>query len=123
MRDQYVVSESVSQKYTRHRRAGNACRLLFVVLALSLPYGGQPIAAGAGPIVEVTLTEFAIAMPVAVPIGPATFKVTNAGTMEHNFEIEGHGLEKKFDTPLQPGATKTLQTDLGRVCKLTPVTA
>jgi plastocyanin len=64
------------------------------------------------PIVEVKLTEFTIEMPTTVPPGPVTFSVTNAGTMEHNFEIKSQGIEKKFDTSLKAGETRTLKADL-----------
>jgi uncharacterized cupredoxin-like copper-binding protein len=72
------------------------------------------VMAGDGPIpvVEVKLTEFTIEMPTTVPVGPVTFSVTNAGTMEHNFEVEGQGIEKKFDTNLKPGETRSLRVDL-----------
>ncbi len=30
----------------------------------------------------------------------------------HSFEISGQGIDKKLDTNLQPGETKTLQVDL-----------
>jgi uncharacterized cupredoxin-like copper-binding protein len=62
--------------------------------------------------VEVRLTEFNIAMPVAIPTGPARFSVTNAGTMEHNFAIAGNSFAKKFDANLMPGKSKTMQADL-----------
>jgi uncharacterized cupredoxin-like copper-binding protein len=64
------------------------------------------------PIVEVRLTEFAVQMPPTVPIGRVTFSVTNDGTMEHNFEIEGQGIEERFDTNLKPGELRSLQVDL-----------
>jgi len=72
------------------------------------------VMAGDGPIpvVEVKLTEFIIEMPTTVPPGPVAFSVTNAGTMEHNFEVEGQGFEKKFDTNLKPGETRSLRVDL-----------
>jgi hypothetical protein len=64
------------------------------------------------PIVEVRLTEFSIEMLTTVPPGPVSFSVTNAGTMEHNFEIKSQGIEKKFDTNLKAGETRTLKADL-----------
>jgi plastocyanin len=89
--------------------------LLLVVLVSSLFYtairtvgGGEDLIA----VLEVRLTEFAIEMPTTVPPGRVTFSVTNAGTMEHNFEVEGEGIEKKFDTNLKPGETRHLQVDL-----------
>ena len=38
--------------------------------------------------------------------------VTNNGTVAHNFEIEGQGIEEELEQNLQPGATATLQVDL-----------
>lgn len=58
------------------------------------------------------LTEFAIDMPASLPAGPTTFEVTNDGTIEHNFEIEGEGIEEVFETNLQPGETRTMEVDL-----------
>jgi uncharacterized cupredoxin-like copper-binding protein len=40
------------------------------------------------------------------------FRVTNNGTIEHNFEVEGQGIEEEFDANLSPGETKTMQLDL-----------
>jgi uncharacterized cupredoxin-like copper-binding protein len=68
--------------------------------------------AAAGAPVAVSLREFAIAMPDSLPAGPTTFQVTNNGTIEHSFEIEGQGIEQKLDHNLKPGETMTLQVDL-----------
>jgi hypothetical protein len=90
-------------------------RFLWMGLLYSLLYAAAGVVmAGEGPIpvVEVKLTEFLIEMPTTVPPGPVTFSVTNAGTMEHNFEVEGQGIEKKFDTPLKAGETRSLRVDL-----------
>jgi uncharacterized cupredoxin-like copper-binding protein len=62
--------------------------------------------------VQVSLTEFAIDMPDTLPAGPTTFEVTNDGTVEHNFEVEGEGIEEEFEANLQPGETMTLEIDL-----------
>lgn len=62
--------------------------------------------------VQVGLTEYTIDMPSSLPAGPTTFEVTNNGTFNHNFEIEGQGIEQVFDTNLQPGETRTVQVDL-----------
>jgi plastocyanin len=89
--------------------------LLVVCVSSLLGYAAiGPVMAGDGPIpvVEVRLTEFAIQMPTTVPPGSVTFSVTNAGTMEHNFEVEGQGIETKFDTNLKPGETRSLEVDL-----------
>lgn len=78
---------------------------------------GGPAVAGtpqamAGNVIDVALTEYAIAMPSTVPAGQVSFRVTNNGTMEHNFEIEGQGIEKAFDDNLQPGETGEMVVDL-----------
>jgi uncharacterized cupredoxin-like copper-binding protein len=62
--------------------------------------------------VQVGLVEYAINMPATVEAGSITFEVTNNGTMEHNFEIEGQGMEEVFESNLQPGETMTMQVDL-----------
>jgi uncharacterized cupredoxin-like copper-binding protein len=62
--------------------------------------------------VEVKLTEHRIDMPSSLEAGATTFKITNAGKAEHNFEVEGQGLEKKLDANLEPGATGTLTVEL-----------
>ncbi len=51
-------------------------------------------------------------MPSSVPAGPVAFVVTNQGTVEHNFEVEGEGIEEEFEENLTPGETKTLTVDL-----------
>jgi plastocyanin len=62
--------------------------------------------------VQVSLTEFEIDMPDSVPAGPTTFEITNNGTVEHNFEVEGQDVEEELETNLQPGETGTLEVDL-----------
>lgn len=62
--------------------------------------------------VEVKLTEFGIDMPASLPPGKTSFRISNAGSAAHNFEIEGNGIEQKFDENLQPGETKALQINL-----------
>jgi hypothetical protein len=85
---------------------------MLISCLLSVATGSAVAGDGPVPVVEVRLTEFAIEMPPTVPIGPVTFSVTNAGTTEHNFEVEGQGLEERFDVHLKPGETKNLQVDL-----------
>ncbi len=65
-----------------------------------------------GNMVEVALTEFEVEMPSSLPAGPTTFNVMNSGTIVHNFEIEGQGIEEEFDENLQPGETRTMEVDL-----------
>lgn len=62
--------------------------------------------------VDVVLREMEIVMPRELPAGPTTFKVRNAGTMLHGFEIEGQGIERELEKPLQPNDQGTLQVDL-----------
>ena len=68
--------------------------------------------APAGGAVEVTLTDFRIDMPATLPAGPTTFQITNAGKSEHNFEVEGQGIETELAQNLQPGESGTLEVDL-----------
>lgn len=76
------------------------------------PEGATPAPPVGGTVVEVTLTEWRIDMPASLPAGMTTFKVTNAGTVAHNFRIIGQGIEKQFDSNLQPGETNTMQVEL-----------
>ncbi|HEY9639752.1 MAG TPA: hypothetical protein V6C57_04675 [Coleofasciculaceae cyanobacterium] len=62
--------------------------------------------------VTVKLSEFKIDMPTALSAGATTFSVSNAGRIDHNFAIEGNGIEQKFDINLKPGETKTLTVNL-----------
>jgi plastocyanin len=62
--------------------------------------------------VDVKLNEYEIIMPNTFKPGPQRFKVTNTGKLEHNFEVEGQGIEKKFDAPLKPGETKYMDVNL-----------
>lgn len=67
-------------------------------------------AAGGG--VQVRLSEYRIEMPATLPAGPTTFEITNVGEEEHNFEIEGQGIEMELPENLTAGASGTLQVDL-----------
>ncbi len=67
--------------------------------------------------VAVHLTEFQLVMPTALPAGLTTFSVTNAGQMEHNFEIkseqeEEDPVEQPLPPNLLPGETRTIQVEL-----------
>ncbi len=69
------------------------------------------------PVVAVRLSEFQIEMPTTLPAGLTTFSVTNAGQMEHNFEIkseqeEEDPVEQPLPPNLQPGETRTIQVEL-----------
>jgi uncharacterized cupredoxin-like copper-binding protein len=69
-------------------------------------------AAGSGDEVAVSLTEFTIEMPTELAAGPITFQVTNDGTVEHNFEVEGQGIEEELPQNLAPGQSGTLSLEL-----------
>jgi uncharacterized cupredoxin-like copper-binding protein len=65
-----------------------------------------------GNVVEASLSEYKIEMPASLRAGAITFRVTNAGTVEHNFVVEGQGIKRTFDNNLQPNETNTLQVNL-----------
>lgn len=65
-----------------------------------------------GNVVQVTLVDGAIEMPAELPAGPTTFAVVNAGVFEHDFQIEGQGIDQKLESTLDPGETGSLQVDL-----------
>lgn len=93
---------------------GRLALLLILLLGALLYSLMKPAIAGERVIavVDVKLTEYAIEMPRTMPPSPVTFSVTNAGITEHNFEVEGEGIEKTFDTNLKPGETRNLPVDL-----------
>jgi uncharacterized cupredoxin-like copper-binding protein len=62
--------------------------------------------------VQVRLEENSISMPGRLKAGEVEFVVTNTGKGEHNFEIEGAGLDKKFFLNLRPGETKKMDIRL-----------
>jgi plastocyanin len=62
--------------------------------------------------VEVVLREYEIEMEDSISAGETTFSIRNAGTIEHSFEIEGNGIEKKLSSNLAPGAEQTLTVNL-----------
>ncbi len=88
------------------RRLRSIPVLLLVLLAL---FAG--VVAAQSNTVAVGLVEYEINMPTAIPAGPTTFEVTNNGTIEHNFEVEGQGIEREFESNLQPGESQTMTFD------------
>jgi len=103
-----------SYAYGLRQRVVGRLGLLSAVFVSTLLHGVSLAVAGDAPIpiIEVKLTEFAVELPKTVPVGKMIFSVTNVGTVEHNFEVEGQGLEKKFEMNLKPGETRNLQVDL-----------
>jgi hypothetical protein len=68
------------------------------------------------PPVAVRLTEFQIEMPTTLPAGLTTFSVTNAGQMEHNFEIKSVLEEEDpVEEPLPQPAAREDSNDPSRV--------
>jgi uncharacterized cupredoxin-like copper-binding protein len=93
----------------RHYSAAITILLLVTIMACS----GTPTSTpSGGSTVDVTLTEFNIDMPQTLPAGPTTFVVKNAGAANHNFEIQGQGIDQVFPSNLAPGETQTMQVDL-----------
>jgi hypothetical protein len=91
----------------------NIRRFLSVVVVLLLLFALVPLAlAQEDNMVEVTLVDGQINMVDSLPTGPTTFMITNEGTHEHGFEIEGNGIEEELDPTLQPGESGTLEVDL-----------
>ena len=74
--------------------------------AFHRPGASDPVA------VTAKLSEWKVELsPETVNEGPVTFTVTNAGSIPHAFEVEGHGIEQQ--TPLiQPGSSATLSLTL-----------
>jgi uncharacterized cupredoxin-like copper-binding protein len=64
------------------------------------------------PEVDVRLSEWKVEVSAAtVPAGPVVFRVANAGQIEHAFEVEGKGLERRT-APIAAGANGTLSVTL-----------
>ena len=51
-------------------------------------------------------------MPAELSAGPTVFNITDDGTVRHNSEIEGEGIEEALPQNLQPGESGTLELDL-----------
>lgn len=69
-------------------------------------------ASGDAQVIEVELASFEIHMPTTLEAGTYTFVVTNAADTEHNFEIEGQGMESVLPNNLQMGETGEVTVDL-----------
>src|SRR2546426_5197113 len=109
-----------------HMRPIYAVATRNVAGALAALVVGGPIAhraPGDPVVVSARLWEWKVELSAStVPAGTVTFTVTNAGTIPHAFEIEGHGMEKETDE-IQPGssATFTLTLKLGTYEAYCPV--
>jgi len=91
-----------------HKVFGLGILLVIVFSVLMVPLA----LAQEGGTVEVTLEDGQINMVDSLPAGPTTFMITNNGTEEHSFEVEGNGIEEELDPHLQPGENGTLEVDL-----------
>ena len=69
-----------------------------------------PTAKGAA--VEVILKDYEIQMPESVPAGDVTFNITNAGSHDHNFEIDLKSGKRRLENDLKPGDSHTLTVNL-----------
>ena len=61
-----------------------------------------------GSAVEVILKDYEIVMPESVPAGEVTFNITNAGSHDHDLEIDLRGTKRRLDKALKPGETGKL---------------
>ncbi len=59
--------------------------------------------------IQVQLTEYEIRIPQTVPAGFQVFHIANAGKLNHNFAIEGNGVDKKLASDLMRGDTADLE--------------
>jgi uncharacterized cupredoxin-like copper-binding protein len=63
-------------------------------------------------VVDVRLSEWKVEVSAdTAPAGPVVFRVANAGHLEHAFEVEGRGLEKRSE-PIGAGAEGILNVTL-----------
>jgi uncharacterized cupredoxin-like copper-binding protein len=86
--------------------------LAAVVIALAACAPAQQLPATGANRVEVQEEEFTISMPTSIPAGQTVFDVTNVGTEEHSFVVEGQGIQAELEHHLQPGETMSLEVDL-----------
>jgi iron uptake system component EfeO len=92
-------------------RSARAAALALALAAALAGCGGA--AAPSGATVNVTATEYKFGpAEIDVPAGKVTFKVTNTGTTEHEFEIVQNDATVGEVEGLVPGLTGTLTLDL-----------
>src|SRR3989441_1244353 len=93
---------------------GVAIRNVSGLLVVALALGAAPSLKHATAPVQITvkLSEWKVALSeTTVPAGTVTFSITNAGSIPHGFEVQGHGIEKEIAV-IQPGASDTLTLTL-----------
>jgi uncharacterized cupredoxin-like copper-binding protein len=89
---------------------------IFVLLAVGCGSGGgtETTSAG-GQAVSIGESEFALD-PSTVQVdqaGTVTFRITNNGSIDHAFEVEGQGVEEETET-IKPGESAELAVDLSK---------
>ncbi|MEZ4869134.1 MAG: alpha/beta hydrolase fold domain-containing protein [Caldilineaceae bacterium] len=62
--------------------------------------------------IPVSLSEWTIDMPTALPPGPTVFIITNDGTIDHSFAIGGAAIQLELSAELAPGESDSLEVDL-----------
>ena len=62
--------------------------------------------------IQVQLTEYEIQMPDTLPAGHQMLHITNAGKQNHNFAIEGPGVQTKLSSDLTRGDAGEIAVDL-----------
>src|SRR5712691_5248359 len=93
---------------------GVAIRNVSGLLVVALALGAAPSLKHATAPVQITvkLSEWKVELSeTTVPAGTVTFSITNAGSIPHGFEVQGHGIEKEIEV-IQPGASDTLTLTL-----------
>jgi uncharacterized cupredoxin-like copper-binding protein len=92
------------------------------VLAITAACGGSSNSkSSSGNTVTVGETEWSITVSgtvltkgqgnASVPSGAVTFNIKNDGTVDHEFEIQGNGIDQKTGT-ITPGQSTTLKVNL-----------
>lgn len=66
----------------------------------------------AGGVVQVQLIEYEIRMPDTLPAGHTTLQITNGGKLNHNFAIEGPGVQTKLSSDLTRGDSQQIGVNL-----------
>ncbi len=105
-----AVQTTVGPAVPAVQTAAAAAQTAIATPLFILPGAATPTAGGN--VVDARLSEYKIDMPRSLRAGSITFRVTNAGTIEHNFMVDGQGIKKSFDNNLQPNQTNTLQVNL-----------
>jgi uncharacterized protein involved in outer membrane biogenesis len=83
-----------------------------LLAASALGAGLRPKASTEPAPVTAKLSEWKVELSeTTVATGAVTFTVTNAGSIPHGFEVEGHGIEQQTAL-IQPGSSTTLTLTL-----------